>query len=65
MADSHIHLHPGCDRLRLSAARLERFVNWMRLSQTPQPSQRLSAEQLAELLVHIGNANDSAEQTPT
>lgn len=64
-ADSNIDIPPGCDRARLSAARLERFLNWMGLAETPRPTQRFSAEQLSELLVHMGHANEGVEQTPT
>jgi hypothetical protein len=65
MTDSNIHLHPGSDQGRLSAAGLERLLNWMHLAQTPSPPPRLSAEQLSELLAQIAKVNDHAEQTPT
>lgn len=64
MTDSNIHIHPGSERGRLSAAGLEHLLNWMHLAQTPSPPPRLSAEKLSELLAQIGKVNERAEQTP-
>jgi hypothetical protein len=58
MSDPNIPIHHENNRGRLSAAKLENLVSWMRLAQTPSPPQRLSAEQLSELLAQIRSADE-------